>query len=188
MYLVGYRVGFDRAERDLEGIRPLDMIPITDPLQDERTTGDPDPRPTAGPPPTNRSGSASPPPGSRSAPNPRSVLGVGGAAIEDPRLGGNNYLELAVLSAAQAEEALAFLDGAGIRAIGVPVDRGGSATNNPVRYRIVSLELAIPSGRFSALDAEKRRVEQRLRDLGRRWVSEGGWSDFRDPLWRRHDP
>lgn len=205
-FLVGYQSGYGRAEGELAGLGPMEVVPL-DPLSEDGGLELPVPTPrmqpggNAGPNTPVRLGNGSAPsvapgvaPGagpvldSGAEPGANWVLGLDGTRMADPRVEGTNYLELVTLSQAQAEEAIAFLEGNGVSAIGVPVDRGARGSNNPVRYRIVTLELAIPSGRFSALDGDRRRLEQRLRGLGRAWVAEGGWSDFRDPLWRRYDP
>ncbi len=199
-FLVGYQSGYGRAEGELAGLGPMDVVPL-DPLSEDGGLDLPAPAPRTQPggntgtgTPTRPGGASDagrgPAPESRPGTDPGAnwVLGLDGVRTVDPRVEGNNYLELVTLSQAQAEEAIAYLDGNGVSAIGVPVDRGARGTNNPARYRIVTLELAIPSGRFSELDGDRRRLEQRLRGLGRAWVAEGGWSDFRDPLWRRYDP
>ncbi len=197
-FLVGYQSGYGRAEGELAGLGPMEVVPL-DPLAEDGGMELPAPlRPRTGgnaggndgSRPAGGSGGAPAGGGTPSAGDPGAnwVLGLDGARMADPRIEGNNYLELVTLSQAQAEEAIAYLAGNEVAAIGVPVDRGARGSNNPARYRVVTLELAIPSGRFSALDGDRRRLEQRLRDLGRAWVSEGGWSDFRDPLWRRYDP
>ncbi|MEM7756109.1 MAG: hypothetical protein AAF297_10795 [Planctomycetota bacterium] len=189
-FMVGYNVGFGRAESELaDRLSPLDVVPLVDPLLEDPAGTDSDDR---GSPQRGRSSAQ---PAAPSENPPRSAVGSGAQVLTaagpggDPRLDGHNYLELAVLSRPQAEAAVGFLAGAGVESIAVPVDPSGRGTNNqgPGRFRVVAVSLGIPSGRYSAMGGERRAFEQRLRTLGRRWVSEGGASDFRDPLWRRFE-
>ncbi|MEM1186074.1 MAG: hypothetical protein AAGI53_13875 [Planctomycetota bacterium] len=185
MFMIGFRVGQSRAEDELTGrLSPMELVPLVDPLLETA-------EPAGGPEPNESSGTPSVPVRS---PDPTpvdpstAVLSPRGP-ITDPRLDGHNYLELALLSRDQAVAAVTYLSQAGVDAIAVPVDRGGRRTNNagPGRHRVVALSLAIPSGRYSSMGAERSAFETRLRELGRRWVAEGGSSDFRDPLWRRFE-
>ena len=188
-FMVGYNLGFGRAESELaERLSPLDVVPLVDPLL-EGDPGDPV-APSRSAPRTSPNPSSDPPAGApRQRPAGSAAVLTASGFAPDPRRDGHNYLELAVLSRPQAEAAVAFLGESGVEAIGVPVDRGGRGSNNasPGRFRIVATSLAIPSGRYSAMGGERRAFEQRLREIGRRWVSEGGASDFRDPLWRRFE-
>ena len=198
-FLIGFRAGHGQAEAELmNDLKPLDVVPLVDPLVSgpaNPAPGSGGDRPLVGRTPVSgetQGGPATSGPALVDATPANAVLGPGGV-IADPRRAGHNYLELASLSGEQAEAALEYLAGAGVSAIAVPVDRGRNGSNNrdprsANRLRLVTTELAIPSGRFSALDGERRTLERRLAALGRRWAEEGGWSDFRDPLWRRYDP
>ncbi len=124
------------------------------------------------------------------APGPTSVLTARGPVASDPREGGLNYLVIA--SSVVQEEALrvpGFLEEFGIPAIAVPnLDRSGRPANNPPRYTVVVLQ-GVPGNQFSARAEERRRLEQRIAQLGRVWQRErGGSTDFRDPLWSRYNP
>ncbi|MCC5821958.1 MAG: hypothetical protein LAT64_01570 [Phycisphaerales bacterium] len=107
----------------------------------------------------------------------------------DPRTPGSNYLELATLPADQAQDALAFLASRGTRAIGVPVDSARGDANNPARYTLFSMGLAVPSGQFSSTTDERREHQRRMAAIGADWRRERrGGSDFSQTLWRRYDP
>lgn len=116
------------------------------------------------------------------------VVTARGLAERDPRQEGFNYLELATLSRAQVEDAVVFLAGEGVEAIGVPeVDSRGGGANNPVRYRLVSIEVAIPSEQFRAMRTQRLDHEGLIQRLGRVWQKEHkGASDFGSPLWKRY--
>jgi hypothetical protein len=117
------------------------------------------------------------------------VIIAGGTRSVDPRSPGVNYLELATLPADQALDALEFLGSKGVRAVGVPVDSGGRNANNPDRYRLVSLGLAVPSGQFRTTQSERRDHERLVATIGAEWKRERrGGSDFSQTLWSRHDP
>ncbi|MEM9373375.1 MAG: hypothetical protein AAGA55_07005 [Planctomycetota bacterium] len=107
----------------------------------------------------------------------------------DPRIPGTNYLELATLPREQAEDALNFLAGRGVRAIGVPVDSRARADNNPSRYTLYSLGLAVPSGQYSSTTSERRDHERLVAAIGADWMRDRrGGSNFSQTLWRRYDP
>lgn len=117
------------------------------------------------------------------------VLALGGARAADPRVAGSNYLALATLPPDQALSAITFLQGKGLRAIGVPVDSGGRSANNPTRYTLISLGLAVPSGQFSSTVDQRRAHETLVRTLGSEWrrLHQGG-SDFSQTQWIRYNP
>jgi len=112
-----------------------------------------------------------------------------GLRAADPRVTGTNYLELATLPADQAQDALAYLASRGVRAIGVPVDSGARAGNNPSRYTLYSLGLAVPSGQYSSTTSERRDHERLVASIGADWMRERrGGSNFSQTLWRKHNP
>jgi hypothetical protein len=117
------------------------------------------------------------------------VLALGGVRAVDPRAAGSNYLALATLPPDQALSAITFLDGKGLRAIGVPVDSGGRSANNPTRFTLISLGLAVPSGQFSTTVDQRRAHETLVRTLGSEWrrLHQGG-SDFSQTQWIRYNP
>lgn len=126
----------------------------------------------------------------RQAPLPANwVLLADGLRAGDPRIPGTNYLELATLPREQAEDALNFLAGRGVRAIGVPVDSRGRDGNNPSRYTLISLGLAVPSGQYSSTTSERRDHERLVASIGADWMRDRrGGSNFSQTLWRRYDP
>lgn len=131
-----------------------------------------------------------PEPAARS-PTPGSpwVLVSGGSRSVDPRSAGVNYLELATLPADQALDAIDFMASKGVRVVGVPVDSGGRNANNPDRYRLVSLGLAVPSGQFRTTTNERRDHARLIATIGAEWKRERqGGSDFSQTLWSRYDP
>lgn len=116
------------------------------------------------------------------------ILSVRGPIDGDPRQAGMNYLELATLSRAQAESALSFLGVEGVEAIAVPVvESGRSRANNPVRYRLVSIEVAIPGEQFRVMRTQRLDHERQIQRLGKAWQRDkDGASDFAQPLWKRY--
>jgi hypothetical protein len=117
------------------------------------------------------------------------VLALGGVRAADPRIQGSNYLALATLPPDQTLDAITFLDSKGLRTIGVPVDSGGRSANNPTRYTLISLGLAVPSGQFSSTVDQRRAHETLVRTLGSEWrrLHQGG-SDFSQTQWIRYNP
>lgn len=117
------------------------------------------------------------------------VLTAGGTRAADPRTPNSNYLALATLPADQAQDAIDFLAGKGLRAVGVPVDSGSGAANNPARYTLFSLGLAVPSGQFSSTLEQRRTHERLVAGYGAEWRRERrGGSDFSQTQWSRYNP
>lgn len=117
------------------------------------------------------------------------VLALGGVRATDPRVQGSNYLALATLPPDQTLDAVTFLDSKGLRAVGVPVDSGGRSANNPARYTLISLGLAVPSGQFSSTVEQRRAHETLVRTLGTEWQrAHRGGSDFSQTQWIRYNP
>jgi hypothetical protein len=117
------------------------------------------------------------------------VLTPGGVRSADPRTPNSNYLALATLPPEQAQDALDFLAAKGLRAIAVPVDSGTRTANNPARYTLISLGLAVPSGQFSSTLQQRREHEALVRTLGTEWRRERrGGSDFSQTQWIRYNP
>ncbi len=116
------------------------------------------------------------------------VLSARGELDRDPRQDGYNYLELATLSRGQAESAMGFLADRGVHSIAVPVvEKGAVGANNPTRYRLVSIEVAIPGEKFRAMRAARLDHERLIERLGSEWRREhNGASDFARPLWKRY--
>jgi hypothetical protein len=110
----------------------------------------------------------------------------------DPRLPGNNYLELCPLTWKDAEPAVRFLQSHGIRATAIPRSAGGAGgggvdlakpqPNNPF---LIIVDQPIPSGHFKASKAQADALMAEVRRLGKKWQTEHrGASDFADPMWR----
>lgn len=180
---VGYRVGYGSGEeawlRESSGGRedyPVD--PLAGAGADVEGRGEPER--VMG---TDTGGAGEPAGGSAAR-----VLTARGPVDRDPRREGYNYLELATLSGEQARAALAFLAGEGVEAIAVAqVDSAGGGANNPVRYRVVSIEVAIPGEQFRAMRTERLDHEGLIERLGSVWRREQkGASDFASPLWKRY--
>jgi len=184
LYGIGYRLGVaDEKQRWREqASREAQNVFVDDPLADRQADRKADRRADAG------EGRAEPAP---PAPEPAqaTILTATGPAGNDPRIEGNNYLELATLPRDQAEQAVRYLAGRGIEAIAVPrggVDRRRNRSNTTGPYRVVAIDLAVPSDRYSALRREREGLERRVKRAGKAWAEAGGASDFSDPLWRRY--
>lgn len=117
------------------------------------------------------------------------VFGIRGVLEADPRTSGRNYLEVATLPLAGAREAVGVLGAGGLNAVAVRVgvERGGRGANNDTRFTVVVLDLGIPSEQFRRTTRERAALEQRVRDIGKRWSASGGPSDFSNPLWRKYE-
>jgi len=118
------------------------------------------------------------------------VMSPSGFLDADPRVVGSNYLVLATLSTEQAADAISFLYSHGVRVIGVPqVDSRGSGANNPSRYTLYSLGVAIPGNRWSAMSSERSEHQRLIANLGARWQREQrGVSDFSQTNWEKYEP
>lgn len=185
MYGLAYRLGVS-AERDRwrgKATAEARDVFVSDPLASSGTerAGGAEPE----------SGAGRPEPAVSSGAGP--VLTAGGESREDPRIEGNNYLELATLPREWAAAAVRYLTDQGIEAIAVPVggggrgvDRSGRGPNTSGSYRVIAVELAVPGDRYSALRRDRERLESRVKRAGKAWAESGGASDFSDPLWRRY--
>lgn len=110
-----------------------------------------------------------------------------GSAGEDPRQLGVNYLELCVLTYKDGETAVQYLAKSGVRAAMVSarkgVDPGAARTNN--QPHLLFLADGVPSERFKASERERKALEAKVEQLGKRWQrEEKGASDFSRPVWR----
>jgi hypothetical protein len=104
----------------------------------------------------------------------------------DPRVPGNNYLELCPLTWKDAEPAVRFLQAHGVRATAIPnnkkVDPAKPEPNNPF---LIIVDQPYASGNFRATQAERNALVAEIRRLGKKWQAEHrGASDFADPMWR----
>lgn len=111
----------------------------------------------------------------------QAVMTAQGYTEADPRVSGNNYLQLATLPTEQAADAVLFMNDNGMPIIGVPVvDSSVRAGNNPSRYTLYSIGLAVPGGsQFGAMESQRIEHKRAIARLGERWQRERrGGSDF----------
>lgn len=108
------------------------------------------------------------------------IMSPSGFLDADPRSPGLNYLVLATLSTEQAADAISFMYSNSVSVIGVPVvDSEASRANNPSRYTLYSLGVAIPGNQWSAMSVERIQHQTLIANLGSRWQRERrGASDF----------
>ncbi len=127
---------------------------------------------------------------STQTPSPTDIMIPNGFRTDDPRTAGMNYLALATLPTEQATDAINFMSLNGVTVIGVPVlDSRGNRANNPSRYSLYSLGLAIPGNRWSAMSNQRLEHQQMIATLGARWQLERrGGSDFSQTNWEKYDP
>ncbi len=186
-WAAGYYFGLKDGKAQIDRVVGPDMSePVVLPPADQQTSP-PRPAPSGR---TDPAEGAAPPAGATPARAGESwVLALGGVRAVDPRVPGSNYLALATLPPDQTLDAITFLDGKGLRTIGVPVDSGGRSANNPARYTLISLGLAVPSGQFSSTVDQRRAHETLVRTLGSEWrrLHQGG-SDFSQTQWIRYNP
>ena len=184
MYGLAYRFGVSAERERWRGQASAEArdVFVSDPLA---------PPGAGGPEDEPESGASRPQPAVSSGAGP--VLVDGGERQDDPRIEGNNYLELATLPREWAAAAVRYLTDQGIEAIAVPVggggrgvDRSGRGPNTSGSYRVIAVELAVPGDRYSALRRDRERLESRVKRAGKAWAESGGASDFSDPLWRRY--
>lgn len=199
-WVAGYRIGHGAGKAEMTALLPDDPV-VNPPRQiNPGGTGNQAGTPSGGQSGTPAGAQTRPtnPSGNQTAPQqtqPPAVLPqnwallADGLRAADPRVPGTNYLELATLPEEQALDALAFLASRGVRAIGSPVDSGGRSGNNPSRYTLYSLGLAVPSGQYSSTASERRDHERLVASIGADWMRDRrGGSNFSQTLWRRYDP
>jgi hypothetical protein len=188
-WVAGYRIGFGAGKAELTPLVRDEAI-VTPPREAGSTpTADPVRQPTGGSPSQQSQPQVQPQTPRPGALPANWVLHADGVRAADPRVPGSNYLELATLSADQAGDAIGYLASRGVRAIGVPVDSGGGSANNPARYTLYSLGLAVPSGQYSSTGSERRDHERLISSIGADWMRDRrGGSNFSQTLWRKYDP
>ncbi|MFG0304845.1 MAG: hypothetical protein ACF8Q5_01385 [Phycisphaerales bacterium JB040] len=109
------------------------------------------------------------------------ILSPRGLLETDPRQPGLNYLELGTFSREMTQDAIDFMSAGGQEAIGIPQSGG--------RYRLISVGLAIPGARWSAMSDQRSAHQRDIADIGARWVSERqGGSDFTQTQWTKYQP
>ncbi|HYF15089.1 MAG TPA: hypothetical protein VD971_08480 [Phycisphaerales bacterium] len=115
------------------------------------------------------------------------IVTTQGWAALDPRKPGLNYLELATLSYGDAVTAVLYLYLNGVDAFAVPLDSGSSAAkDSPPKYRVIAAEGL--EGRETR-GAAATRLQSDVERLGGVWLkSLRGPTDFRSPLWKKHNP
>lgn len=122
--------------------------------------------------------------------SPSDIMTSSGFRAEDPRTAGMNYLVLATLPPEQASDAISFMNQNGMTIIGVPqLDSRAGSANNPSRYTLYSLGLAIPGNRWSAMSNQRLEHQRQVATLGARWQRERrGGSDFSQTNWEKYEP
>ncbi len=194
----GYKIGFGDGKDEMS--RFMGDQPIVSPRQantapDSRSSQPPRDDQARAQTSPQTSTQTSPP---TSAPDNTAASARPGSAImtpegfltRDPREAGMNYLMLATLPAEQAADAISFMKANGVTIIGVPkLDSGRASANNPSRYTLYSLGLAIPGNQWSSMSAQRRDHQQMIANLGARWQRERrGGSDFSQTLWEKYEP
>ncbi|MBM91238.1 MAG: hypothetical protein CMJ35_06450 [Phycisphaerae bacterium] len=191
----GYRIGFNDGKDEMsQFVRDQPVVSPQPKNQDstlaERTT---QPERTS-----NQGGSATNPvadsDGGTSRPvdsgrSPSDIMTASGFRAEDPRTAGMNYLVLATLPTEQASDAISFMNQNGMTIIGVPqLDSRAGSANNPSRYTLYSLGLAIPGNRWSAMSNQRLEHQRQVATLGARWQRERrGGSDFSQTNWEKYE-
>lgn len=117
------------------------------------------------------------------------VLSSAGVLPTDPRQPGRNYLMLASLGRADAEQAITFLGSSGVEAIGAPVvDPKGGSANNPARYEVFAA-VGITGEEYKNNRPVRTELEAKVARIGERFRREAkGPTDFAKPLWIKYNP
>ncbi len=175
VWAIAYKAGVADGKREMETLIPNDQLVLppnsglgTTPSGGVSTQGEVDDSDVGEPP--------------RVPARPaRALMTAQGYTEADPRVSGNNYLQLATLPTEQAADAVLFMNENGISIIGVPVvDSSVRAGNNPSRYTLYSIGLAVPGGsQFGAMESQRNEHKRAIANLGERWQRERrGGSDF----------
>ncbi len=171
-----YRAGVEEGKGQMEAFIPNNSLIL--PPNDSQTDLNPQTGNTNNDPvPTDR---VSEPPNAPARPA-QAVMTAQGYKDQDPRIPGHNYLQLATFSAEQAADAILFMNDHDMPIIGVPVvDSRVRAGNNPSRYTLYSVGLAVPGGgQFRAMQSQRNEHVRAIANLGARWQKERqGGSDF----------
>ncbi len=176
VWAIGYKAGETSGKAEMESMIPNKPSMILPPISNNQPTDD---SPSTNTDPLPDDAVTQPPrvPAQAS----QAVMTAQGYKEVDPRVSGNNYLQLATFSAEQAADAILFMNDHSMPIIGVPVvDSGVRAGNNPSRYTLYSLGLAVPGGSdFSAMQAQRDEHKRAIAALGAQWQRERrGGSDF----------
>ena len=189
----GYQIGYGDGKDEM--VQFLPDQPVVSPQGNQPTTSqqpintpnDSTNQPINRPEPSTQGTPESTPAPAQSA---SAIMTPNGFRQDDPRTVGMNYLALATLPTEQATDAINFMSLNGVTVIGVPVlDSRGNSANNPSRYSLYSLGLAIPGNRWSAMSNQRLEHQQMIATLGARWQLERrGGSDFSRTNWEKFDP
>jgi len=189
----GYQIGYGDGKDEM--VQFLPDQPVVSPQGNQPTTSQ---QPINTPNDSTNQPINRPEPSTQGTPESTPALAQSASAImtpngfrqDDPRTVGMNYLALATLPTEQATDAINFMSLNGVTVIGVPVlDSRGNSANNPSRYSLYSLGLAIPGNRWSAMSNQRLEHQQMIATLGARWQLERrGGSDFSRTNWEKFDP
>lgn len=176
VWALAYKAGEAKGEKNMQSLIPNKPSLILPPINqdepvDNSTSTNTDTVPDDG---------VTQPPRSPASAS-QAVMTAQGYVDQDPRLSDHNYLQLATFSAEQAADAILFMNDHSMPIIGVPVvDSSVRAGNNPSRYTLYSLGLAVPGGsQFSAMQAQRNEHKRAIANLGAQWQRERrGGSDF----------
>jgi len=113
------------------------------------------------------------------------ILPIDVALGDDPRQPGMNYLHIVTLTWRDAEQAVAFLNRSGVRAVAIPARKVDpkAARDKNAPHLIFAAE-AIPSDRFKASATQRNALIEKVKRVGQRFrKEEKGASDFAEPYW-----
>lgn len=186
----GYKIGFGDGKDSMSQF--IQDEPVVTPPTNNQPVNEPSNPGTSGTGTqanTQRPQNQTPPPAGNQT-QTGTIMSPTGYRAQDPRTEGMNYLVLATLPTEQAADAIQFMQGNGVTVIGVPVlDSRTSSANNPSRYTLYSLGLAIPGNRWSAMSNQRLEHQQMVARLGAQWQRERrGGSDFSQTNWEKYEP
>jgi len=176
VWAMAYKAGYAKGKAEMESLIPNKPSMVLPPINQDQPTID---SPSTNTEPFPDDAVSQPPRVPARA--VQAVMTAQGYNEVDPRVSGNNYLQLATFSPEQAADAILFMNDHSMPIIGVPVvDSSVRAGNNPSRYTLYSLGLAVPGGSdFSAMQAQRDEHKRAIAILGARWQRERrGGSDF----------
>ena len=171
VWATAYKMGVSDGKQQMESLvttQPL-VLPPSDGIPDNASGGPAVDDSDVGEPPRAPARAA------------QAIMTAQGYTESDPRIPGNNYLQLATLPTEQAADAVLFMNDHSMPIIGVPVvDSSVRAGNNPSRYTLYSIGLAVPGGsQFGAMESQRNEHKRAIARLGDRWQRERrGGSDF----------
>lgn len=192
----GYKIGFDDGKDSMSQyvgdqpiINPLPAVAATQGQSQVQPANQPRSQTPGQSQVQNPSQTPAPAPSASARPG-TAIMTPAGFVSRDPRQAGLNYLVLATLPTEQAADAISFLQANGQSVIGVPeLDKRGKSANNPSRYTLYSLGLAIPGNQWSSMSTQRRDHQQKIASLGARWQREHrGGSDFSQTNWEKYEP